>query len=255
MQLNLKKPIVFFDLETTGLEISKDRIVEISIIKVYPNGDEESITRRINPEMHIPEESSAIHGITDRDVKDAPTFKQIAKSLAEKLTGCDLAGYNSARFDVPMLGEEFNRAGIDFKWERCRHIDVQTIFHKMERRTLEAAVQFYCHRTLDGAHSAEADTRGAYDVLRAQLDRYPDTLKNDVDFLADFTRTHRNVDLAGKLIYDDKNRPVVNFGKYKGRPFQEVLQEDPGYYSWLMQAEFPEDTKRHFTRLKLEAGV
>ncbi|MDY6147891.1 MAG: 3'-5' exonuclease [Porphyromonas sp.] len=252
MNLSLVRPIVFFDLETTGLDFVNDRIIELSILKVYPDGKEEVITRLINPERHIPEESTAIHGIKDEDVKDAPTFRQIAKSLAQKLIGCDLAGYNSAKFDVPMLGEEFLRAGVDIDLSSFRHIDVQNIFHKMERRTLEAAYKFYCDRDLKDAHSAEADTRATYEVLKAQLDRYEDDLQNDVQFLSEFSRNGRSVDLAGRIVLDDKNVPVINFGKYKGKSVVEVLSSDTGYYGWIMQSDFPLETKRQFTRIKLE---
>lgn len=251
MKLKLSKPIVFFDLEATGLNVATDRVVEISILKVFPDGKEESTTRRINPEMPIPPESTEIHGITDEDVKDCPTFRQIAKSLAEKLRGCDLAGYNSLRFDLPMLGEEFLRAGVDIDLSRHRHIDVQNIFHQMEKRTLEAAVLFYCNRPLDNAHSAEADTRAVYDVLQAQLDRYSE-LSNDVTFLSNFSGDGARVDLAGRIVYDSNRVPVINFGKYKGQPIETVLKADPGYYSWVMQADFPQDTKNCFTRFKME---
>ena len=198
MQLNLKKPIVFFDLETTGINIVKDRIVEISFVKVHPNGKEESKTRRINPEMPIPPESTAIHGITDEDVKDCPTFKEIAKSLAAQIEGCDLAGYNSNRFDIPLLAEEFLRAGVDIDLNKRKFVDVQTIFHKMEQRTLSAAYKFYCDKSLENAHTAEADTMATYEILKAQLDRYPDDLQNDIDFLSKYSSFTNNVDFAGR---------------------------------------------------------
>ena len=212
MQLNLRNPLVFFDLETTGINIVKDRIVEISYVKVFPNGKEETKTRRINPGMPIPPESTAIHGITDEDVKDCPTFKEIAKSLATQIEGCDLAGYNSNRFDIPMLAEEFLRAGVDIDLNRRKFIDVQTIFHKMEQRTYK----FYCNKSLENAHTAEADTLATYEVLKAQLDRYPD-LKNDVAFLSQYSCYSNNVDFAGRMVYNDKGEEVINFGKYKGR--------------------------------------
>ncbi len=252
MKLNLTRPIVFFDLETTGLNIVKDRIVEISVLKVYPDGLEETTTRRINPEMHIPEESTAVHGITDEDVADCPTFRQIAKSLAEKLHGCDLGGYNSTNFDLPMLAEEFFHAGVDIDFSKMKMIDVQTIFHKMERRNLTAAYRFYCNKDLTEAHTAEADTRATYEVLLGQLDRYPNDLQNDVSFLADFSRQNRNVDLSGRIILNDKDEPTINFGKYKGQTVEQVLKRDPGYYGWIMDNDFPENTKQHFTRLRLE---
>ena len=224
MQLNLKNPLVFFDLETTGINIVKDRIVEISFVKVYPNGKEESKTRRINPEMPIPPESTAIHGITDEDVKDCPTFKEIAKSLAAQIEGCDLAGYNSNRFDIPLLAEEFLRAGVDIDLNRRKFIDVQTIFHKMEQRTLSAAYKFYCDKSLENAHTAEADTMATYEVLKAQLDRYPE-LQNDINFLSQYSSYTNNVDFAGRMVYNDKGEEVINFGKYKGRLVEEVLKK------------------------------
>ena len=217
MQLNLKNPIVFFDLETTGINIVKDRIVEISFVKVHPNGKEESKTRRINPEMPIPPESTAIHGITDEDVKDCPTFKEIAKSLAAQIEGCDLAGYNSNRFDIPLLAEEFLRAGVDIDLNKRKFVDVQTIFHKMEQRTLSAAYKFYCDKSLENAHTAEADTMATYEILKAQLDRYPDDLQNDIDFLSKYSSFTNNVDFAGRMIYNEDGKEVINFGKYKGK--------------------------------------
>ena len=224
MQLNLKNPLVFFDLETTGINIVKDRIVEISFVKVYPNGKEESKTRRINPEMPIPPESTAIHGITDEDVKDCPTFKEIAKSLAAQIEGCDLAGYNSNRFDIPLLAEEFLRAGVDIDLNKRKFVDVQTIFHKMEQRTLAAAYKFYCDKSLENAHTAEADTMATYEVLKAQLDRYPE-LQNDINFLSQYSSYTNNVDFAGRMVYNDKGEEVINFGKYKGRLVEEVLKK------------------------------
>lgn len=229
MQLNLKNPIVFFDLETTGINIVKDRIVEISFVKVHPNGKEESKTRRINPEMPIPPESTAIHGITDEDVKDCPTFKEIAKSLAAQIEGCDLAGYNSNRFDIPLLAEEFLRAGVDIDLNKRKFVDVQTIFHKMEQRTLSAAYKFYCDKSLENAHTAEADTMATYEILKAQLDRYPDDLQNDIDFLSKYSSFTNNVDFAGRMIYNEEGKEVINFGKYKGKLVEEVLKTDPGY--------------------------
>ena len=252
MELQLKRPLVFFDIESTGLSPEKDRIVEISLIKVYPDGHEEVRTRRLNPECHIPEESTAVHGITDDDVRDCPTFRQVAKSLASMIQGCDIAGYHSNRFDVPLLGEEFIRADVEVDFSRCRFIDVQTIFHKMERRTLEAAYKFYCDKDLTEAHSAEADTRATLEVLKSQLDRYPEDLQNDVEFLSSFTTQQRNLDLAGRFVFNEKNEVVINFGKHKGVPVAEVLKKEPGYYDWVMKADFPEDTKRHLTRLRFK---
>ena len=224
MQLNLRNPLVFFDLETTGINIVKDRIVEISFVKVHPNGKEECKTRRINPEMPIPPESTAIHGITDEDVKDCPTFKEIAKSLAAQIEGCDLAGYNSNRFDIPLLVEEFLRAGVDIDLNKRKFVDVQTIFHKMEQRTLSAAYKFYCDKSLENAHTAEADTMATYEILKAQLDRYPDDLQNDIEFLSKYSSFTNNVDFAGRMVYNEDGKETINFGKYKGKLVEEVLK-------------------------------
>ena len=251
MKLNLQRPIVFFDLETTGVQITRDRIVEISILKISPDGERETKTRRINPEMPIPAEASAVHGITDADVADCPTFAQVARSLYTWLEGCDIAGFNSNRFDVPMLVEEFLRAGVAVDFDDRHFVDVQTIFHKMERRTLEAAYKFYCDKTLENAHSAEADTLATFEVLEAQLDRYPEDLKNDIPALAEFSTHGRRVDFAGSLAYNDKDEIVINFGKYKGVPVTEVFRKDSGYYNWVMGAQFPLETKR-FSRLYQE---
>lgn len=250
MKLNLKKPIVFFDLETTGVDVTNDHIVEISIIKILPSGEEIEKTRRINPGVKIPPEATAVHHITDEDVADAPTFKQIARSLANELTGCDIAGFNSNKFDIPMLDQEFQRAGIKFDFSKARMIDVQTIFHKKEQRTLVAAYRFYCGKELDGAHSANADTRATYEVLMAQLDKYDD-LPNDMEELSKFSQQGRNVDFMSRLVYNDNNEEVINFGKYKGRLAAEVLQKDPGYYDWIMKGDFAQNTKDCFTRIKL----
>ena len=250
MELKLKRPIVFLDLETTGVDPAKDRIVEISLVKVQPDGSKEVKTRRINPGMPIPPESTAIHGIADDDVKDEPRFEQIAKSLAAYMEGCDLAGYNSNRFDIPVLAEEFLRAGVDVDLKKRRFIDVQNIFHKMEQRTLVAAYRFYCDRELEGAHSAEADTLATYEVLKAQLDRYPE-LENDVEFLAKFTEQNRCADYAGRILYDKDGEEVFGFGKYRGRPVAEVFREEPGYYSWMMNGDFPMYTKKVITEIRL----
>ena len=250
MQIDLANPLVFFDLETTGVNISKDRIVEISYLKVWPNGKEESKTRRINPEMPIPNEATAIHGITDDDVKDCPKFKEIAKSLAAQIEGCDLAGFNSNRFDIPLLAEEFLRAEVDFDLNKRKFVDVQTIFHKMEQRTLAAAYKFYCNKDLESAHSAEVDTKATYEVLKAQLDRYPD-LQNNVKFLSEFSSFSNNVDFAGRMIYNEKGEEVINFGKYKGRLVTEILNIDPGYYSWIMNGDFALNTKKMLTEIRL----
>ncbi|WP_101689768.1 3'-5' exonuclease [Dysgonomonas massiliensis] len=251
MELNLKNPIIFFDLETTGTDTVRDRIVEISYLKVYPNGKEESKTKRLNPEMPIPAGASAIHGIYDEDVKDCPTFKQIAKSLATQMEGCDLAGFNSSRFDIPLLAEEFLRAGIDIDFSKRKMIDVQIIFHKKEQRTLEAAYKFYCDKTLENAHSAEADTRATYEVLKAQLDRYPDLVNDMASLSEEFSFFNNNVDLAGRIILDENGVEVFNFGKHKGKPVAEVLKKEPSFYAWMMDADFPLNTKQVLTKIKL----
>jgi len=251
MKLNLKNPLVFFDLETTGINISKDRIVEVSFLKVYPNGKEEIKTYRINPEMHIPEESTAIHGITDEDVKDCPTFKQVAKTLADYLEGCDMAGFNSSRFDVPMLAEEFLRAGVDFDMNKRKFVDVQIIFHRKEQRTLEAAYRFYCDKELDNAHSAEADAVATYEVLKSQLERYPD-LVNDINALSkEFSSFNNNVDFAGRIVLNEKGVEVFNFGKHKGKAVVEVFEKEPSYYAWMMKGDFPLNTKQVITKIRL----
>ena len=250
MKLNLKNPIVFFDLETTGTDIVHDRIVEISYHKVYPNGREETKTLRINPQMPIPPASTAVHGITDEDVKDCPTFKEVAREIARDIEGCDLAGYNSNRFDVPMLAEELLRADVDLDLKRRKFVDVQVIFHKMEQRTLAAAYKFYCHKELTDAHTAEADTMATYEVLQAQLDRYPE-LQNDVDFLAKFTTQSNNADFAGRIVYNERGEEVFNFGKYKGKKVTDVFNTDIGYYGWMMSNDFALHTKKVLTAIKL----
>lgn len=256
MNLNLKNPIVFFDLETTGVNINTDRIVEICYLKVYPNGNEESKTMRINPEMHIPESTSAIHGIYDKDVENCPTFKEVAKDIAKDIEGCDLAGFNSNRFDIPVLAEEFLRADVDIDMMKRKFIDVQVIYHKLEQRTLSAAYKFYCKKNLDDAHTAEADTKATYEVLKAQLDMYPDELKNDMAFLADYSSFNRNVDFAGRIVYDNNDVEVFNFGKYKGASVKEVLQRDPGYYGWILNGDFTLNTKNVLTKIRLrESGM
>ena len=251
MKLNLKNPIVFFDLETTGTNINSDRIVEICYLKVYPNGNEESKTLRINPEMPIPAASSAVHGIYDADVAACPTFTEVAKSIANDIEGCDLAGFNSNRSDIPVLAEEFLRAGVDIDMSKRKFVDVQVIFHKMEQRTLTAAYKFYCGRNLEDAHTAEADTRATYEVLMAQLDRYPEELQNDMSFLADYSSYNKNVDFAGRMVYDDNGVEVFNFGKYKGQSVSEVLKKDPGYYSWILNSDFTLNTKAMLTKIRL----
>ena len=255
MKLNLKRPIVFFDLETTGTNITNDRIVEISVVKVLPDGSEIVKTRRINPGCPIPAEATAVHHITDEDVKDQPEFRKVARSLADFFAGCDIAGFNSNRFDIPLLDQEFQRAGVDFDFSKARFVDVQTIFHKKEQRTLVAAYKFYCGKDLgDEAHSAAGDTMATYEVLKAQLDRYED-LPNDIEALSEFSSQNRNVDFMGRLIYDEQRREVINFGKYKGRLAEEVLKNDPGYYSWIMQGDFTKNTKDAFTRIRLRHAM
>lgn len=250
MKLNLEKPIVFFDLETTGTDVVHDRIVEFSYIKVYPDGSEETRVQRINPGKHIPEEASAIHGIYDKDVEGSPFFVDVAKEFAAILDGSDIAGFNSNRFDVPLLAEEFSRSNLNVDLHNHRFIDVQNIYHKLERRTLSAAYRFYLGKDLEQAHSAMADTRATYQVLMAQLDYYPNQLKNDVGFLSDFSQMTHNVDFAGRMIYDEQGDIIFNFGKYKGRKVAEVLQRERGYYEWMRQSDFAADTKLVLDRIQ-----
>ncbi len=251
MELNLKNPLVFFDIESTGLNVATDRIVEISMVKVNIDGSCEVKTRRLNPTIPISEEAYKVHGISNEDVAGEPTFAQIAKSLAKWLEGCDIAGYNSTKFDIPLLSEEFLRAGVDFDFRKRKTIDVQNIFHKMEQRTLVAAYKFYCQKDLNNAHSAEADTMATYEVLKAQLDRYPEDLQNDVKFLADFSTRSKFADYAGRIVYDDNGVAIFNFGKHKGLPVTEVLRKEPSYYAWMMNGDFTLDTKKVLTEIKL----
>ena len=278
MKLNLTKPLVIFDLETTGLDLVNDRIIQISFIKVYPDGKEERGDYLVNPEKPIPSEISALTGISDADVANAKTFKQLSSELETKFKGCDFAGFNSNHFDIPLLAEEFLRSGIDFDFAKCRLIDVQTIFHKMERRNLAAAYKFYCGRKMEedfAAHRADQDTEATYRVLQGELDRYnpltaetPDrALPNDMDYLAEFSKTNNYVDFAGRIIWkemvDAKNETikdkdgkplmheVFNFGKYKGWDVAEVLKRDPGYYSWMLSSDFTNNTKQVLTRIRL----
>jgi len=255
MKLILKKPIIFFDLETTGLSITQDRIVQIGYIKVMPNGTEEEGNLLINPEQHIPEEASNIHHITDEMVADKPTFRQMAGRLEQIFKGCDLAGYNSNRFDVPLLIEEFLRADVKFDLSKVRFVDVQSIFYKKEPRNLTAAYRYYCGKNLEGAHSADADIRATYEVLQAQLERYQndevDPLQNDVEWLQAYTRMNRNVDPMGAMVYDDQERPCFNFGKYKGQQVTAVLTRDPSYYAWMINGDFARSTKQWLTQIKL----
>jgi DNA polymerase-3 subunit epsilon len=250
MKLNLKNPIIFFDLETTGLNITTDRIIEINYLKIFPDGREESKTLRFNPEMPIDPKAIAIHGITDEDVKDCPTFKEYAQTIANIFEGSDFAGYNSNKFDLPLLAEELLRADIDFDLKKRKFIDVQVIFHKMEQRTLSAAYKFYCNRDLENAHSAEADTRATYEVLQSQLDRYTN-LDNDIDKLSEFSAQTRNVDFAGRIVLNDKDVETFNFGKYRGVPVVEVFEKDPAYYGWMINNDFPLYTKKVLTAIKL----
>jgi DNA polymerase-3 subunit epsilon len=248
MQLNIKRPLVFFDLETTGINIVKDRIVEISCLKLMPDGKEESKTWRINPQIAIPEQATAIHGITDEDVKDCPTFPELAHTIAELLEGCDLAGFNSNRFDIPLLAEELLRAGIDINMNERKCIDVLTIYHKKEPRNLKMAYKYYCKKELTEAHQAANDTRATYEVLMSQLDKYPE-LENDVDTLATYSSFTNHVDFAGRMIYNEKGEEVFHFGKHKGRLVSEVLKIDTCYYSWIMQGDFSLDTKKKLTEI------
>jgi DNA polymerase-3 subunit epsilon len=252
LNLNLKRPIAFLDLETTGINVSNDRIIEFSILKIHPNGMEEWMSSRVNPEMPIPAKTTAIHGIKDEDVVNSPTFKGVAKNLANFLEGCDLAGYNAIKFDIPVLAEEFLRSNIDFNFTKRRYVDVQVIFHKKEQRTLTAAYLFYCKNELQGAHGSKADTAATYEILKSQLDRYQD-LENDIEKLADFSCFNSSVDFAGRIILDEKGVEIFNFGKHKGKPVEAVFNEEPAYYSWMMNGEFPLYTKKILTEIKLRS--
>ena len=250
MELKLHKPICFFDLETTGIQVSKDRIVEIAILKVYPNGNKESKTWLVNPEMKIPEATIAVHGITNEKVANEPTFKELAPTIYNMIKDADLAGFNSDRFDIPLLAEEMLRADIDFDMKNMATVDVQTIFHKKEQRTLSAGYKFYCGKELDGAHSASVDTQATYEILLAQLERYPD-LENSVKSLSEFSTRKKNADFAGFIIYNEEGKEVFSFGKHKEKLVSEVLQNEPGYYSWIQNADFPLYTKKVLTSIKL----
>ena len=263
MELNLTRPIAFFDLETTGIKVATDRIVEICIHKVNVDGTSKTKTLKINPEMPIPPEVTEIHGITDEDVKDAPKFSEVAHELAHFLENCDLAGFNSNHFDIPLLAEEFLRSGVDFDLKGRRFVDVQNIFHKMEPRNLLAAYKFYCNKDLENAHSAEADTIATFEILKAQLDRYQDVpfkdrqgkvskpIVNDMKSLSDFTYITKSVDLIGHIVYNDKKEEVFNFGKHKGKRVEDVFKTEPSYYDWIMKSEFPLSTKKVITSIKL----
>ncbi len=280
MKLNLTKPLVIFDLETTGLDLVNDRIIQISYIKVFPDGKETRANHYINPGRPISPESVALTGITDEQVKDAPTFKQLAASLGKEFEGCDFAGYNSNHFDIPMLAEEFLRSGIDFDFSKSRLVDVQTIFHKMEQRTLAAAYKFYCGRDMEkdfDAHKADQDTEATYRVLQGELDMYSAErqeepsrrLENDIEVLANFSKINQNIDFAGRIVWKEKRNAAgdvmtdsngmvqkeecFNFGKYRGQSVREVLQKDPGYFSWMLNGDFTYNTKQVLTRIKLQS--
>ncbi|QZE13576.1 3'-5' exonuclease [Halosquirtibacter laminarini] len=263
MNLNLKNPIVFLDLETTGLDIVNDRIIEFAFLKINIDGSEEELEMRINPEKKISKEAMKVHHITDEDVANCSTFKEKAKEVARFIEGCDLAGFNSNRFDIPLLSEEFLRSGVDIDLKKRKFVDVQTIFHKMEKRTLAAAFKMYCNQEMENAHSAMYDTRATYEVLKAQLDRYENTevedngkaiipIQNDIKALSEFSCYDHNVDFAGRIVYNNKKIPVFNFGKNKGRPVLEVLEEQPGYYGWMLGGDFPLYTKKVLTQIRLD---
>ncbi|QOD60567.1 3'-5' exonuclease [Polaribacter haliotis] len=249
MNLKLEKPIVFFDLETTGVNIATDRIVEIAILKVFPNGNKESKTWLVNPEIEIPQGATDVHGITNEKVVTEPTFKELAPEVSKMIEGCDLAGFNSNRFDIPLLAEELMRAGIDFDMKNRKAIDVQVIFHKKEQRTLSAGYQFYCGKELEGAHGAEADTNATYEILLAQLDKYDD-IENSVDALSEFSTHGVRADFAGFILMNDEKQEIFSFGKYKGRTVEEVFKENPGYNNWIQNADFPLYTKKVLKEIK-----
>lgn len=249
MELKLKKPIIFFDLETTGINIAKDRIVEISILKVYPNGNKESKTWLVNPEMEIPKEASDIHHITNEQVVTEPTFNELASEVSKMIEGCDMAGFNSNRFDIPLLAEEMLRAKVNFDMKDRVAVDVQVVFHKKEERTLSAGYKFYCGKDLDNAHSAEADTMATYEILKAQLDKYDD-LENDIDFLSEFSTHNKRADFAGFIMFDKDEDEIFTFGKYKGQKVVDILKKDKGYFSWIQNADFPLYTKKVLTVIK-----
>lgn len=251
MELNLTKPICFFDLETTGTDITKDRIVEISVLKVFPNGNKESKTWLVNPEMEIPAHVIAVHGISNEKVANEPTFKELAKTIYNMIKDSDLGGYNSDRFDIPLLAEEMLRADVDFDMKNMVAVDVQTIFHKMEQRTLKAAYKFYCGKNLEDAHSAAADTNATYEVLKAQLDLYKDELENNVKSLSEFTKRKNSVDFAGFITLNKEGEEIFSFGKHKGKRVEDVLEQEPGYFGWILNADFPLYTKKVLTGIKL----
>lgn len=250
LNLQLNKPLIVFDLETTGISISNDRIVEIACIKVFPDGREETRTERINPGMPIPAEVTAIHGISDADVADKPSFAELAHELANFMQGCDFAGFNSNKFDFPLLVEEFLRAGVDFDVENRRFIDAQRIYHMMEPRNLSAAYRFYCDQNLENAHSAVADTQATWEIIQAQITRYPQ-LKNTIEELGKISGQHNLVDLAGRMIYNPDGKEIFNFGKHRGKLVEQIFKQEPGYYQWMMDNDFSLDTKRRLTKIKL----
>jgi DNA polymerase-3 subunit epsilon len=250
MKINLVRPICFFDLETTGINISKDRIVEISVLKIFPNGNKESKTWLVNPKIPIPDEVSNIHGITDDMVMNEPSFDSIGVHVKEMINKCDLGGFNSNKFDIPLLAEEFLRNEIDFNLENIKCIDVQNIFHKMEKRTLGAAYKFYCQKDLIDAHSSKADTLATFEVLEAQIEKYSE-LENNVDFLSDFSSRNKSVDLAGFIIYNKDNIPCFSFGKHKGKTVDFIIENEPGYLGWILNSDFPMYTKKILTKLRL----
>ena len=252
MVLKLNKPICFFDLETTGVNVATDRIVEISILKVWPNGNKESVTWRVNPEQPIPAQATEIHGVNDEMVANEPNFKSLAPKVVHMIKDSDLAGFNSNRFDIPLLAEELLRADMDLDLRKHASVDVQTIFHKMEKRTLTAAYKFYCGKDLEQAHSAEADTQATYEVLQAQLERYPE-LGTDVASLAEFSAHKKFADFSGHIQYNEQGQEIFAFGKHKGIPVTKVLEEEPGYFGWLINADFPRYTKKVLTQIKLRA--
>ena len=257
MELKLKKPIVFFDLETTGSDITHDRIVEISILKVYPDGTEERKTRRLNPTIPIPLESSLIHGVYDKDVKDEPTFKKIGKSLAKLFEGCDIGGYNSNKFDVPLLMEEFIRADINIDLSQSRFVDVQVIYHKMEGRSLSDAYRYFCGKELENAHTADADTSATYEIMKSMLDKYDgnENIVNDIDKLSEFSTREKFLDFAGKIASDEDGEPIINFGQYKGVKVEDVLRTNLGYIDWIIHGNFPNYTKKVLKNIIEAIGV
>ena len=253
MKLKLNKPLAFIDLETTGINVASDRIIEISVLRLNTDGSKDIKTKYVNPTITIPEQSILIHGITNEMVKDAPTFKEIAGELNAFLKDCDFGGFNSNRFDVPLLVEEFLRAEVDFDMKGRKLVDVQVIFHKMEQRNLSAAYKFYCGKQITNAHSAEADIVATAEVLEAQLDRYPE-LKNDIDFLSEFSRQQPFVDFAGRIVYNEAGVEVFGFGKHKDKPVEAVFQAEPSYYQWMMDGDFPLYTKNIITQIRLRSA-